>query len=41
MFQHYSMRALRVVFAARFKAGERGSDALDVGDLVAALVVED
>ena len=41
MFEHYSKRALRVIFAARYKAGERGSDAIDVGDLVVGLVLED
>jgi hypothetical protein len=41
MFDHYSMRALRVIFAARYKAGERGSDAIDCGDLVVGLVLED
>ena len=41
MFEHYSKRALQVIFAARFKAGERGSDAIDVGDLVVGFVLED
>lgn len=41
MFEHYSKRALRIIFAARYKAGERGSDAIDVGDLVVGLVLED
>ena len=41
MFEHYSKPALEVVFTARFKAGERGSDAMDVGDLLVALVIED
>ena len=41
MFGHYSKRALRVVFAARISAGQRGSDILDVGDLELGLVIED
>lgn len=41
MFEHYSMRAIRVIFAARYKAGERGSGAIEVGDLVVGLVLED
>jgi ATP-dependent Clp protease ATP-binding subunit ClpA len=41
VFDHYSKGALRVIFAARYKAGERGSDAIDVGDLVVGLVLED
>ena len=41
MFDLYSMRAIRVIFAARYKAGERGSDVIDVGDLVVGLVLED
>jgi ClpA/ClpB-like protein len=41
MFEQYSKRALEVIFAARLKAGERGSGAIDVGDLVVGLVLED
>jgi hypothetical protein len=41
MIEHYSKRALQVIFAARFKAGQRGSGAIDVGDLVVGLVLED
>src|SRR5215469_8247036 len=41
MFQDYSKRALQIVFEARFKAGQRGSDAMDVGDLLFAFVMED
>ena len=41
MFEHYSKRALQVIFAARLKAGERGSGAIDVGDLVVGFVLED
>jgi hypothetical protein len=41
MFDHYSKQALQLVFAARKKAGLRGSDALEVGDLVVAFILED
>src|SRR5215469_317738 len=41
MFQDYSKRALQIVFEARFKAGQRGSDAVDVGDLLFAFVMEE
>lgn len=41
MFEDYSKRTLEVIFAARLKAGERGSGAIDVGDLVVGLVLED
>jgi hypothetical protein len=41
MFENFSTRALQVVFTARVTAGERGADALDVGDLVTALLLED
>jgi hypothetical protein len=41
MFEQYSKRTLEVIFAARFKAGERGSGDIDVGDLVVGLVLED
>ena len=41
MFDLYSMRAIRAIFAARYKAGERGSAVIDVGDLVVGLVLED
>jgi hypothetical protein len=41
MFQHYSRRALQVIFATRVKAGLRGADSLDVGDLLFAFVTED
>ena len=41
MFQDYSKRALQIVFEARFKAGQRGSDGVDVGDLLFAFVMED
>ena len=41
MFEQYSKRTLEVIFAARFKAGERGSGDIDVGDLVVGLLWED
>jgi hypothetical protein len=41
MFQDYSRRALQVIFATRIKAGLRGADSLDVGDLLSAFVIED
>jgi ATP-dependent Clp protease ATP-binding subunit ClpA len=41
MFDHYSMRALQVVFLARMKAGRRGAKAISVDDLVTALIIED
>ncbi len=41
MFDKLSRRALQVIFLTRIKAGQRGADALDVGDLIVAIVVED
>jgi hypothetical protein len=41
MFDKFSMRARQVVFVARFNAGERGARMIEVGDLLAALVLED
>ena len=41
MFERYSVRAIRVVFVTRSKAGERGSGTLDIGDFVLAFVLED
>ena len=41
MFENFSTRALHVVFAARAKGGERGADALGVGDLVIGILLED
>jgi ATP-dependent Clp protease ATP-binding subunit ClpA len=35
------MRARQIVFAARFKAGERGANAIDVEDFLLGLVLED
>ncbi len=41
MFQNYSRRAQNVVFLARKKAGERGAAAIDIEDLLVALIIED
>src|SRR5580704_2605089 len=41
MFDKFSSRSRIVVFVARFAAGERGSNAIDVEDLLMALVAED
>jgi ATP-dependent Clp protease ATP-binding subunit ClpA len=41
MFDNFSMRARQVVFAARFKAGERGAAAIGVDDFINALILED
>jgi hypothetical protein len=37
----FSMRAIQVVFAARYKAGQRGANIIEVGDLLLGLVLED
>ena len=41
MFDAFSIRSRQVVFLTRLKTGQRGADALDIGDLIAAIVVED
>jgi hypothetical protein len=41
MFEIFSMRARRVVFAARLKAGQRGAAMIDVGDLLLGILLED
>jgi ATP-dependent Clp protease ATP-binding subunit ClpA len=41
MFDKFSSRSRVVVFVARFAAGERGSNAIDVEDLLVGLVSED
>jgi ATP-dependent Clp protease ATP-binding subunit ClpA len=41
MFDSFSRRATEVVFAARFKAGERGANMIDIDDLLVGLVLED
>jgi len=41
MFDNFSLRANRVIFGTRVKAGRRGAEALDVGDLMSAIILED
>jgi ATP-dependent Clp protease ATP-binding subunit ClpA len=41
MFETLSIRARQAVFAARFKAGQRGADNIEVGDLILGLILED
>ena len=41
MFENYSHRAKYVIFGTRKKAGRRGADAMDVGDLLSAIMLED
>jgi ATP-dependent Clp protease ATP-binding subunit ClpA len=41
MFEAFSIRARQVVFAARFKAGERGANSIEVEDLLLGLILED
>ncbi len=41
MFETFSTRARQAVFAARFKAGQRGADNMDVADLILGLILED
>jgi ATP-dependent Clp protease ATP-binding subunit ClpC len=41
MFESFSERARRVVFAARVKAGERGGESIDTHDLLVGLILED
>src|SRR5450759_1574727 len=41
MFEVFSVRARQIVFAARFKAGERGGTSIDVDDFLLGLVLED
>ncbi len=41
MFEAFSRRARGVLVAARFKAGQRGADAIGVDDLLLGLIVED
>jgi hypothetical protein len=41
MFDNFSTRARQLVFAARFKAGERGAAVVDTEDLFVGLVLED
>ena len=41
MFETFSERGRHVVFATRVKAGERGAEAIDTGDLLVGLILED
>jgi hypothetical protein len=41
MFEDFSERARRIVFLSRKMAGRRGAPAIEVADLIEALVVED
>jgi hypothetical protein len=41
MFDAFSVRARQIVFAARFKAGERGATTIEVDDVLLGLVLED
>jgi ATP-dependent Clp protease ATP-binding subunit ClpA len=41
MFDNFSARARQLVFAARFKAGERGAAVVDTDDFLVGLVLED
>jgi ATP-dependent Clp protease ATP-binding subunit ClpA len=41
MFERYSQRAHQALLVARLKAGERGANAVEIGDLLVALIIED
>ncbi|MDE3135838.1 MAG: Clp protease N-terminal domain-containing protein [Acidobacteriota bacterium] len=41
MFENFSMRTGRVLFWARFKAGQRGAGAIGVDDLLLGILIED
>src|ERR1700687_1284289 len=41
MLDAFSMRARQIVFAARFNAGERGANSIDVEDFFLGLILED
>ncbi len=41
MFDDYSNRSRQIIFGTRVKAGRRGAEALDIGDLIVAFVLED
>jgi hypothetical protein len=41
MLDNFSTRARQLVFAARFKAGERGAAVVDTDDFFVGLVLED
>jgi ATP-dependent Clp protease ATP-binding subunit ClpA len=41
MFDSFSIRARQILFAARFKAGERGANMIGIDDFLVGLVLED
>lgn len=41
MLDNYSLRAKEIIFGTRLRAGRRGADAMDVGDLLSAIMLED
>jgi hypothetical protein len=41
MFDWYSIRAKQVIFLARLESGVRGAEMLNLGDLLAGLIIED
>jgi ATP-dependent Clp protease ATP-binding subunit ClpA len=41
MIDNFSERARQIVFAARFKAGERGAKMIDTDDFLVGLILED
>ena len=41
MLDNFSMRARQIIFAARFKAGERGANMIDTDDFLVGLILED
>jgi ATP-dependent Clp protease ATP-binding subunit ClpA len=41
MFEKFSARSRQVVFAARFKAGERAANTISADDLLVSLILED
>jgi hypothetical protein len=41
MFDNWSMRAKEVIFGTRIRAGRRGAEAMDVGDLLSAITLQD
>jgi hypothetical protein len=41
MFDTFSTRARQVIFATRFKAGQRGANMMEVGDLILGILIED
>lgn len=41
MLDNFSLWAKRVIFGTRVKAGRRGAEALDLGDLISSIILED